>query len=115
VVFCLPRRSTSSSNKARALPKKTRAKTTRAPGRATKPPRRRRRRPRRRLEMLSRTQEKRLMRRFPRRVSAEGATSLVARRRGRDPKTPRRTPRRVEPRRAPAASPPRALNFFAPT
>jgi hypothetical protein len=115
VVFCLPRRSTSSSNKARALPKKTRAKTTRAPGRATKPPRRRRRRPRRRLEMLSRTQEKRTLRRFPRRVPAEGATSLVARRRGRDPPPPRRRPRRVEPRRAPAASPPRAPNFFAPT
>jgi hypothetical protein len=114
VVFCLPRRSTSSSNKARALPKKTRAKT-RAPGRATKPPRRRRRRPRRRLEMLSRTQEKRTLRRFPRRVPAEGATSLVARRRGRDPPPPRRRPRRVEPRRAPAASPPRAPNFFAPT
>jgi hypothetical protein len=115
VVFCLPRRSTSSSNKARALPKKTRAKTTRAPGRATKPPRRRRRRPRRRLEMLSRTQGKRTLRRFPRRVPAEGATSLVARRRGRDPPPPRRRPRRVEPRRAPAASPPRAPNFFAPT
>jgi hypothetical protein len=109
-VFCLPRRSTSSSNKARALPEKTRA-----PGRATKPPRRRRRRPRRRLEMISRTQGKRTLRRFPRRVPAEGATSLVARRRGRDPPPPRRTPRRFEPRRAPATSPPRALNFFAPT